>query len=94
MWNWPHSQAALFYYASNVSRLTEYHDMTSQEGALGLSKRYPGAFLWISVPCTAGCGYWEINKKFESAWVKMEINVTLYIALQAQALLWHQGGVS
>ena len=68
-----------------VFRLTEQHDMSSQKGlqyAIGIARRHPGCFLWASLPCTGGCGYWEINKKYETAWAKRELHIELYIKLR------------
>jgi hypothetical protein len=68
-----------------VFRLTLEHDMTTNTGfdyAMSLVERHPGCFLWGSLPCTAGCSFFNINQVHESAWAKHEEQVETYIKLR------------
>ena len=41
-------------------------DRTTPEGltkASNVARSNPGALLWSSLPCTAGCSWWAINEK-------------------------------
>ena len=64
-------------------RLTEAHDLTTRAG-VNFAKDYittaPRAtgMLWGSLPCTSGCPWWEINKKFPNACERMLSHTELF----------------
>ena len=67
-----------------VIRATEYHDMSSQKGiewALKVIDSIPKhckIMLWSAIPCTGGCPWASINKKYPSAMAKLKRHRALF----------------
>ena len=68
-----------------VYRLTEAHDLTTAEGlkfakqCVDKSLAFNGkVLLWISIPCTGGSPWQQINKKYPSARLKIRNHIKLF----------------